>query len=408
MKRLISPLFIFAFLTISGFSSLEGTETTTSPLQSTTLTPFTGKITKNRVRMRFKPTFDDQVFREMKQGEMVVVLGESDDFYAVQPPLDTKGYVYRTLILDNVVEGNKVNVRLKPDLESPILGQLSHGERVNGTIDSSNPKWMEINLPSTSRFYVSKDFVEKAGDAGLMARLQKKQTEGNNLLTLTNELSEKEIEKAFPQIQSELIKTNYEKLSSDYPEFPEIKTAAQQKWALFQETYLTKKLAYLEQQSNATAAAQAVNHKLAEELNTHKEKLKNLQNEIQSSRPLSIVPSKKNVQLPLNMTVWIPLEESYFAEWTNQTGKVSPQDYYEHQRENSFTLQGIIEPYQRPVKNKPGDYILTNSSSKLPVAFLYSTYVNLQEYVGKEVTIRVNERPNNHFAFPAYFVISVE
>lgn len=410
MKR---SVYLFLILPIFSFGSLTGVEqkekvSVPSVLQKQAFLPFTGKITKNRVRMRVKPSFDDQVLREMKAGDLVVVLGETEDFYAVQPPADIKGYVHRTLILDHVVEGNRVNVRLNPDLESPVIGQLNQGDRVEGEIDSSNNKWMEIKLPSNSRFYVAKEYVEKIGDAGYMERLQKKQKEATALLDNTNSLSLEEIQKPFRSIQVEQVKKYYEQLINNYNEFPQIKTIAQEKLANFQEQYLKKKLQYLEEQSKNTTVVQEVNEQLTQELNAHKARLASLEKEMYNHRFSSPQASSKNEQLPVNITSWIPVEEKYFAEWSQSTGLTDPEAFYAAQQEESFSLQGTLEPYQRPVKNRPGDYLLTNSVSKLPVAFLYSTHVNLQDYVGKEVKIRVVQRANNHFAFPAYFVLSVE
>ena len=53
-----------------------------------------------------------------------------------------------------------------------------------------------------------------------------------------------------------------------------------------------------------------------------------------------------------------------------------------------------------------GDYVLKDKD--LTKAYLYSTQINLQDYVGKKVTVLVTPRSNNNFAFPAYFVLSVE
>jgi hypothetical protein len=41
----------------------------------------------------------------------------------------------------------------------------------------------------------------------------------------------------------------------------------------------------------------------------------------------------------------------------------------------------------------------------LPIAYLYSTQVDLQGKVGQAVTLQAAPRPNHHFAFPAYFVL---
>ena len=83
-------------------------------------------------------------------------------------------------------------------------------------------------------------------------------------------------------------------------------------------------------------------------------------------------------------------------------------DFDKEQQENSITLKGVIEPYQKPVKNKPGDYLLVSGISNLPVAYLYSTKINLQDYIGMEIEVIASPRPNNHFAFPAYFVLKIE
>lgn len=49
-----------------------------SPFQA-----FTGKVTKNKVRLRLQPNLDGPILRELKQGDLLIVVGETDDFYAV-------------------------------------------------------------------------------------------------------------------------------------------------------------------------------------------------------------------------------------------------------------------------------------------------------------------------------------
>jgi hypothetical protein len=58
------------------------------------------------------------------------------------------------------------------------------------------------------------------------------------------------------------------------------------------------------------------------------------------------------------------------------------------------------------VKNKPGDFILRNKD--IPVGYVYSTIVNLQSLVGKNVRLIAAPRPNNNFAFKAYYVLAAE
>ena len=224
------------------------------------------------------------------------------------------------------------------------------------------------------------------------------------------------MQKPFDQINIDGIKLNYEHLMKDYPEFPEAGNKAKEALAALIDTYTAKKVAYLENQTRTSATAVEANKKLAAELQAQKSKVNQLEQQIEKNRQIASVtqssaqqtmPAKPD-QLPINMAYWLPAEESIMAKWTEQTGKHSAKEFYDDQKKQAFTLKGIIDPYTRPVKNKPGDYMLLNSSSKLPIAFLYSTTTNLQDYVGHEVSIQVVPRVNNNFAFPAYFVLQLE
>lgn len=367
--------------------------------------PYTGKISKNKVRVRTQPQFDAPVLRELNANDLVVVVGEADDFYTVLPPNDVKAYVYRTFILDNVIEGNRVNARLKPDLDAPVIAQLNSGDRVEGIVYPSNTKWMEIKLPASARFYIAKEYITKAGDAGLKNRMEKKQDEANQLLKATDGAANAEMQKPFNEINLNTIKVNYEHLIKDFPEFPDVSSKAKTALTNLLDAYMAKKVAYLESQTQNSSNTQEMNKKLSSELQAQKSKVSQLEQQLQKNgQPVSY----KATQLPVNMSAWIPAEDAFIDRWAQQTGNHSAKDFYDAQKKESFTVKGIIDTYTRPVKNKPGDYMLIGTASKLPIAFLYSTIVNLQDYVGHEVTLTVTPRPNNNFAFPAYFVLQLE
>jgi uncharacterized protein YgiM (DUF1202 family) len=379
--------------------------------------PFTGKVTKPKVRLRLQSNYEGPVLREMNPDEYVIVLGETEDFYAVRPPEDFRGYVFRTYVLDNVIEADRVNVRLKPDREATIVGQLKSGDRVEGAPAAANNKWLEIKLPSKTRFYIAKEYVDRVGDVGFKERLDKKRDAAYNLLNTTDAMSNVELQKPFDQMSITGIKANYQHIINDYAEFPEIAAKAKESLAAIQEGYTAKKLAYLEEQSRLSSTTVEANKKLNAELQAHKTKINHLEQQIEQGRQLATVAqttvettygAKKPTQPPLNMAVWLPIEESLFNTWAQQTGRHNPEDFYSDQKQQGFILRGVIDPYTRSVKNKPGDFMLLNSASKLPVAFLYSTHINLQEYVGHEVSILVSPRNNYNFAFPAYFVLTVE
>lgn len=379
--------------------------------------PFTGKINKNKVRLRLQPNYEGTVFKELNRNDFVIVLEETEDFYAIQPPPDARGYVFRTYVLDNVVEGDRVNIRLQPDREATIIGQLKNGDRIDGVPAQANNKWLEIKLPATMRFYVAKEYVEKVGDIGFKDRLDRRRNAANDLLLTTDAMSKAEAQKPYNQMGITGIKANYQHIINDYPEFQDIIAKAQESLTAIQNILTAKKVAYLEEQSRNSSNTIEANKKLSAELQVQKNKINHLEQQIEQNRQIvaNIQPnneaaytSRKPTQLPVNMSTWLPLEEDLFNQWAMKSGKQNAKDFYDEQREQGFVLRGIVDPYTRAIKNKPGDYMLLNSSSKLPIAFLYSTHINLQDFVGHEVSIIVAPRNNNNFAFPAYFVLTLE
>lgn len=391
--------------------------------------PFTGKVVKNRVRLRLQPNFDGPIIKELSRDNLLIITGETEDFYHIQPSPDMKAYIYRTYVLDHVVEGTKVNVRLQPDLDAPVIAQLNSGDHVeNGVVIPANNKWLEIKMPATTRFYVAKEYVEKVGDAHFITRLEKRREEAAHLLNTTIAMNQAEMQKPFDQINIDEIANNYKHLAVNYSDFPEVSAKAKELLTLLQENYISRKIAYLEAQAkNSSVLLENKNKQLTDELYVHRNKISELEQQLQTehfqrektqeemvnteTNPLiQTLPGRKTISatFPSHMLTWMPVEDALFAAWSKETGNPNFDAFYREQQQKAFVLRGVVEPYLRPVKNKPGDYVLINPASGLPTAFLYSTKINLQDYVGHQVSVVVAPRPNNHFAYPAYFVITLE
>lgn len=358
------------------------TDTPRKEPSTTRISAFTGKILKNKVRMRLQPNLEGAILRELDANDMVVVEGESDDFYAVQPPPEVKGYVYRTYVLDGVVEGNHVNVRLEPDLSSPVIAQLNSGNRINGAVSARDKKWLEISLPQNTHFYVAKEYITKIGDASHMARLNKRRDELNQLMSSAIKNSQEELQKPFDQINLDPINKDLNKIVAQFSDFSEESAKAKEMLTTIQTAYLSKKIAYMEAQPKQTVT-----------VIEHRDNV--------SQPPINGIITSK-------MSFWLPSEQKLYEEWTMHNQPMSMDDYYKKQAEDAITLKGIIEPYDRPIKNRPGDYLLTDSKTHLPIAYLYSTQINLQENIGQEVSVKGVPRDNHHFAYPAYFILSFE
>lgn len=133
------------------------------------------KIRGSKVRMRQKPTLDSPIIRQMQNGEAVFIGQEVEGFTEVFPSDEQKAYVFRTYILDNQVEGKKVNVRLAPSLKAPIVAQLSQGDRVEGRVSPESRKWLEIEMPISARFYIYSKYLELITEQEYQSIVSKKE-----------------------------------------------------------------------------------------------------------------------------------------------------------------------------------------------------------------------------------------
>ncbi len=265
--------------------------------------PFTGKITRDRVRMRLLPALDSAILKEFNKGEFVLVTGETEEYFAVKPSSEQKAYVYRTYILDGFVEGNQVNVRLAPDLEAPIIAKLQEKQKVDGVVCPSNTKWLEITPPENVQFYVYKDYIEKTDS--LLTEVQEKEEEPLSFETFT-----------FQEVAKEDVET------------------------------------------------------------------------------------KQKINSP-----FAPQELALFETWKG-TKELSLEEFYNEEKKRAKVVTGVVKPFTGEIYNKPGDFLLLNPISMVPIGYLYSTLVPLDDLVGKEVTLEVSSRNNNNFALPAYAVLN--
>ncbi len=345
---------------------------------------FTGKVVGGNVRMRLHPDVDSSIVKELPKGDLIVVRGEKSDFYAVEAPADLKVYIFRSFVLDNVVEGNRVHVRLSPELTAPVVAVMNSGDKVNGTISNKNHKWLEIAPPKNVRFFVAKEFIEKIGGPELKALRDKKQNTVLQLMDSADLLSQSEMMKPFEEIDFERVSNAFATITRDYSDFTEYSEKAKSKLARLQETYLQKKIAYLEAKTSKMSKEKSARADIHATAETGEEALS---------------PKER-------MKIWERVEEALYSSWSISHHKKSMDDFYEDQKLKTIRISGIVESYADIVKNKPGNFVLRDRD--MPRAYLYSTFFDLQNYVGKYVTLTAVTRPNNNFAFPAYFVFDVE
>lgn len=374
---------------------------------------FTGKITRNKVRLRLQPNLDGQILKELSKDDLLVVLGEEEEFYAVAPPRGTKSYIYRTYVLDNTVEGSRINVRLEPDTESPVIAQLNTGDKVDGVISPLNSKWLEITPPASARFFVCKEYIENVGDAKMISTIEKRQEEVNTLLSAANLISQAELAKPFEQTHIETALSHLNKIIQQFPDFPHQTARAKELLTRIQNEYAQKKIAYLE--ARTAHFEKAAQYAPAQSLANDQTQTLVLSQADSHSHPAPALKKAPDWNQSFDdgtktpkMLAWVPVERDLYETWSLQHDIGTLNNYYTEQNDEALIVRGLIEPYYRAIRNKPGDYILVSKATNLPIAYLYSIHVDLEELIGKEVTMRVSPRPNNHFAFPAYFVLALE
>jgi len=346
--------------------------------------PFTGKVLGNGVRLRLHSDVESPIISELEKEDLLVVVGEKDTFYAVEAPTNMNVYVFRTFVLENKIEGNRVNVRLRPELTAPVVGHLNTGDTVNGKICEKNHKWLEFTPPKSVCFFVAKEYLEKVGGPEMKEIRDQKMANLNSLIESADLLAQGEMLKPFEELDIQKVTQSYTDIIEDYAEFPKHVTPIKEKLAKIQEDYINKKLSYLENKAMILSKNIPVN----------------------KDGEAIIVNGQTALTSKDRMKIWEKVEEALYVTWSKAHINKSIEDYYDQQKFKSVKISGIVEAYNDPIMNKPGNYIIRDR--ELPRAYLYSTMVDLHKYVGQYVTIAASERPNNDFAFPAYFVIDVE
>lgn len=350
--------------------------------QQESFEPFTGKVTGRKVRLRLNPSLESDVVAEMQAGELLSIIGEKEDFWVVSPQKDFKVYVSRKYVLDNLIEGNRVNIRLEPSIDAPSAGFFHHGYAVtNPSISSKDQKWFEIDCPPQVQFYVAKQYIEYIGGPEVKEQFDLRVATAEQKLASANLLAKADLHKNVDEIDFTKRVDAYNELIHEYKDIAAVSEQAKEALVDFQEKYLHKKIQYLEAMQTQDTFSDTEDGR-ADADNT-----------------VCINQTDK-------MKMWEHVEEALFLTWTNMNYNKNMQDYYQEQQITADVISGIVEAYNSAVKNKPGDFILRDKD--IPVAYVYSTIVNLQDLVGKRVSLVATPRPNNNFAFPSYFVLDVK
>ena len=206
----------------------------------------------------------------------------------------------------------------------------------------------------------------------------------NGLVKNANLLAQAEMLKPFREIDFTKLTTSYTEILDDYAEFTKEISPVKTALSTLQEAYLQKKLAFLENKAMVLGKSIALGGDAA----------------------ATIIGGQTALTSKDRIKLWSAVEEAIFVSWSSAHFNKTMNDYYEEQKLSSVKISGIVEAYHDSVCNKPGNFIIRDRD--LPRAYIYSTMIDLHNYEGQYVTLIVSQRPNNNFAFPAYFALEVE
>ncbi len=368
---------------------------------STSAFPFTGKVSSKGVRLRTSPDLDSHVLRELNQDDYLLIVGEVENFYAVQPNPNTPLYIFRSFVLDGVVEAQNVNVRMGPSLSDPIVARLQSGTTVHGKVCSSNAKWLEISPPENVHFYLAKDYVEKVGGPQIIHNLHAQKESLDELFVSLHIAINEQKQKNYEEMQIQEIERIIEKVRSEYPSFKSDIRKAEELFHGLKEHFLAKKVAFLEKQMHAdviTVNDEPSNKASSTSSENRSEKLEAVAAQAESPARIETTPEA--------VLKWKNIEYARYLGWTEEHPEQPISDFYNEERLTATRLTGEIAAFECNLSARPGDFLLKQKG--LAVAYLYSTLVDLSDLEGKEVSLVVVPRPNNDFAFPTYFVIAAE
>ncbi|MEW6101793.1 MAG: SH3 domain-containing protein [Candidatus Omnitrophota bacterium] len=129
------------------------------------------QVTENDINIRSDSTVSSEVICRVNRGQKLKIRTERYGWYKVHLPKQAPCYIKRELVecvkheegiqkqcqAAKVIK-SRINVRLRPDESSPILGKLNEGELVD--IRSPHKDWYKISPPESTFGWIHEKFVK--------------------------------------------------------------------------------------------------------------------------------------------------------------------------------------------------------------------------------------------------------
>lgn len=155
-KKIILLLIVSAYLLLS---------TVLPSAFAQEFTPFKAEVNSNNINIRTDATVNSEVICPVNKGTYLYVLKESYGWFKVKLPKSAPSFIKADLVSSTAsnpvkVTKDRVNIRLRPDQTSPIIGKVSKDEVI--TVRSLEGQWCNIEPVNNSYGWINKKFVDKA------------------------------------------------------------------------------------------------------------------------------------------------------------------------------------------------------------------------------------------------------
>lgn len=126
--------------------------------------PFPAQVNADDINLRSDSTVGSEAICSLRKGDIVEVVMESYDWYKVRLPLCAPSFIKSSFVSvidekSGKVSGSRVNVRLRPDESSPILGRADKDEVINILGEKGN--WYRIAPINNSFGWAHKKFLSR-------------------------------------------------------------------------------------------------------------------------------------------------------------------------------------------------------------------------------------------------------
>lgn len=116
------------------------------------------KVIGDRVNVRVRPEVNSEVVTQLSSGEDVVILESNDEWVKIKAPDHSKCWVNNECIDGTTVKKDLTNLRCGPGMAFPVLVRLENGTKVN--IIEVFGEWTRIKPPVEFGVWVNSKYVE--------------------------------------------------------------------------------------------------------------------------------------------------------------------------------------------------------------------------------------------------------